>query len=116
MELEAVIETEDAMAAGAARNGRGVDTTVMAAALSNRILPTPSADGGEPGILEADVVQTEDAVRLRYTTTMDNGRIVDPGLAGDGNDRRPRVVPRARQGHASRAIRRARRAAPFADR
>jgi radical SAM-linked protein len=78
VELEAVIETEDALAAGVARNGHRVDTHVAAAKLSNRILPTPSAAGGEPGLLGADVVQTEDAVRLRYTTTMDNGRIVTP--------------------------------------
>jgi hypothetical protein len=78
VELEAVMTTEDALAAGAARNGHGIDTSAVTGALSNRILPTPSAAGGEPGLLGADVVQTEDTVRLRYTSTMDNGRIVTP--------------------------------------
>jgi hypothetical protein len=78
VEIEAVVVTDDALAAGAARNGHGVDTSVIASSLSNRILPTPSAAGGEPGILGANVVQTQDTVRLRYTTTMDNGRIVSP--------------------------------------
>ena len=78
VEIEAVMTTEDALAAGARKNGRGVDTAAVAATLSNRILPTPSAAGGEPGLLRADVVQNEDTLRLRYTTTMDNGRIVTP--------------------------------------
>lgn len=78
VELEAVVGTEDALAAGAARNGHGVDTTAVAGALASRILSTPSAAGVEPGLLGADVVQTEDTVRLRYTSTMDNGRIVTP--------------------------------------
>ncbi|HEX6943595.1 MAG TPA: TIGR03936 family radical SAM-associated protein [Gemmatimonadaceae bacterium] len=78
VELEAVIGTEDALAAGAARNGHGVDTGRLSAALSSRILSTPSAAGDEPGLLGADVVQKEDTVRLRYLTTMDNGRIVTP--------------------------------------
>jgi hypothetical protein len=79
VELEAVVETSDALAAGAARNGGGrVDAAAIRGALASRILPTPNAAGGEPGLLEADVVPTQDTVRLRYTTTMDNGRIVTP--------------------------------------
>jgi radical SAM-linked protein len=68
VELEAVMETEDVKSA---------DFGAVSRALSSRILPTPSA-GSEPGLLGADVIQTEDAIRLRYKTTMDNGRIVTP--------------------------------------
>jgi radical SAM-linked protein len=78
VELEAVIETEDAIAAGAPKNGNGVDLKALTSTLSNRILSTPGAASNEPGILGAGVVQTEDTLRLRYTTTMDNGRIVAP--------------------------------------
>ncbi len=81
VELEAVFEAEDAIAAGAPvtnGNGRGVDVVSVTNALSSRILPTPAAAGREPGLLGADVIQNEDAIRLRYKTTMDNGRIVTP--------------------------------------
>jgi hypothetical protein len=78
VELEAVMETEDVLNAGAPKNGNGVDVASVTHALSNRILPTPSAAGSEPGLLGADVIQNEDAIRLRYKTTMDNGRIVTP--------------------------------------
>jgi radical SAM-linked protein len=78
VELEAVMETEDAIAAGAPNHGTGVDAKAITHALSTRILPTPNAAGNEPGLLRADVVQTEDTIRLRYTSTMDNGRIVTP--------------------------------------
>ena len=78
VELEAVVRTEDAIAAGAPRNGDGVDVTAIHRALSSRILITPSAAGSEPGLLGADVVHNADALRLRYTTTMDNGRVVTP--------------------------------------
>jgi len=84
IELEAVFEADDAIAAGAPAagaaangSGAGVDVAALSRALSSRILPTPSA-GSEPGLLGADVIQTEDAIRLRYKTTMDNGRIVTP--------------------------------------
>jgi Uncharacterized protein conserved in bacteria (DUF2344) len=82
IELEAVFEADDAIAAGAPSavangSGGGVDVAAVSRALSSRILPTPSA-GSEPGLLGADVIQTEDAIRLRYKTTMDNGRIVTP--------------------------------------
>jgi hypothetical protein len=82
VELEAVFEAEDAINAGAPRaadgNGHGVDVATVTHSLSSRILSTPSAAGGEPGLLGADVIQSEDAIRLRYKTTMDNGRIVTP--------------------------------------
>ena len=78
VELEAVMETEDVLNAGAPKNGNGVDVASVTHALSTRILPTPGAAGGEPGLLGADVIQNEDAIRLRYKTTMDNGRIVTP--------------------------------------
>ena len=78
VELEAVMETEDAVTAGAPVNGHGVDAEAITRALSTRILPTPGAAGSEPGLLGVNVVQTEDALRLRYLTTMDNGRIVAP--------------------------------------
>jgi len=68
VELEAVMQTEDV---------NNADMAAVSRALSSRILPTPSA-GSEPGLLGADVIQTEDAIRLRYKTTMDNGRIVTP--------------------------------------
>jgi Uncharacterized protein conserved in bacteria (DUF2344) len=78
VELEAVMETEDVLNAGAPKHGNGVDVASVTHALSTRILPTPGAAGGEPGLLGADVIQNEDAIRLRYKTTMDNGRIVTP--------------------------------------
>lgn len=81
VELEAVMETADAIAAGAPivnGNGHGVDAEAITHALSTRILPTPGAAGSEPGLLGASIVQTEDVLRLRYLTTMDNGRIVAP--------------------------------------
>ena len=78
VELEAVMETEDVESVAGGSNGHGVDASAIKHALSSRIIPTPSAAVGEPGLLGADVVQEEDTVQLRYTTTMDNGRIVTP--------------------------------------
>ena len=69
VELEAVMESSDVMSA---------DLAAVSRALSDKIHPTPGAAGGEPGLLGADVIQNEDAIRLRYKTTMDNGRIVTP--------------------------------------
>ena len=69
VELEAVMESSDVMSA---------DITAVSRALTDRILPTPGAAGSEPGLLGVDVIQNEDAIRLRYKTTMDNGRIVSP--------------------------------------
>ncbi|HET6462360.1 MAG TPA: TIGR03936 family radical SAM-associated protein [Candidatus Krumholzibacteria bacterium] len=78
VELEAVMETADAIAAGAPTRGHGVDAEAITRALSSRILPTPGAAGSEPGLLGASIVQTEDVLRIRYLTTMDNGRVVTP--------------------------------------
>ena len=78
VELEAVMETEDVESVAGGSNGHGVDASAIKHALSSRIIPTPSAAVGEPGLLGADVVREADTVRLRYTTTMDNGRIVTP--------------------------------------
>jgi len=69
VELEAVMESSDVMSA---------DIAAVSRALTDRILPTPGAAGSEPGLLGVDVIQNEDAIRLRYKTTMDNGRIVSP--------------------------------------
>ena len=69
VELEAVIQTEDVA---------GADMMSVSRALSSRIPSTPSTTNGEPGLLGADVIQSEDAIRLRYKSTMDNGRIVTP--------------------------------------
>jgi radical SAM-linked protein len=75
--LEVRVETEDAIAAGAARNGNGADARAVREKLANRFLQTPNAEG-EPRVLEADVVPSEDAIRIRYTSSMLNGRIVTP--------------------------------------
>ena len=80
--LEVVVVDDDAIGAGVPRhangNGAGVDTSVIRAALSNRFLHTPNAGNGDLRVLEADVVHNEDAIRIHYTSTMDNGRIVTP--------------------------------------
>jgi radical SAM-linked protein len=68
VELEAVMQTDDV---------GNADIPAVLRALSSRILSTPSADSG-PGLLGVDVIETQDAIRLRYKTTMDNGRIVTP--------------------------------------
>jgi radical SAM-linked protein len=75
--LEAAVESEDAIAAGAPRNGAGPDASAIRERLANQFLQTPNAEG-EPRVLEADVVRTEDAIRIRYTSSMLNGRIVTP--------------------------------------
>jgi hypothetical protein len=110
VELEAVMETEDVRAAGGEK-WPYVDTSPSRPRLS-RILPTPSG-GGEPAFMSGrGPPRTRPApARRRWTTVASS-----PGFAGVGNDRRSRLVPRARQGHASRAIRLARRAARFTGR
>ncbi len=75
--LEAAVESEDAIAAGAPRNGSGPDASAIRERLANQFLQTPNTEG-EPRVLEADVVRTEDAIRIRYTSSMLNGRIVTP--------------------------------------
>jgi radical SAM-linked protein len=57
------------------------DAATDAAALSRRVLETiinTQRAESTPRVTEAEVVQTEDAIRIRYTTTMDNGRVVTP--------------------------------------
>jgi len=80
--MEVVIETDDAIAAGAPQgsngNGAGADASAISSAISNRFLNTPSAVSSDPRVLEADVVPHEGTLRIRYTSTMDNGRIVTP--------------------------------------
>jgi radical SAM-linked protein len=75
--LEAAVESEDAIAAGAPRNGNGPDASAIGKRLATQFLQTPNTEG-EPRVLEADVVRTEDAIRIRYTSSMLNGRIVTP--------------------------------------
>jgi hypothetical protein len=80
--LEVVLESDDAVAAGAPRNtngnGAGADAPAIRAALANRFLHTPSAGTDSLRVLEADVDSIGDRLRIRYTSTMDNGRIVSP--------------------------------------
>jgi hypothetical protein len=80
--MEVVLTPDDAIAAGAPAssngNGAGPDAAAIRSALSNRFLHTPNAENGLLRVLEADVVRNEDALRIRYTSTMDNGRIVTP--------------------------------------
>lgn len=71
--LEVAVESDDAVAAGAPLdNGASIRE-----AITNRFLNTPNPEG-EPRVLEAEVVRTEDAIRIRYTSSMQNGRIVTP--------------------------------------
>lgn len=53
------------------------DASAVSSRISNRFLNTNHAET-EPWVREADVVQSEDALRIRYTSTMQNGRIVTP--------------------------------------
>jgi hypothetical protein len=53
------------------------DPAAVSSRISNRFLTTNHADT-EPWVREADVVQSKDALRIRYTSTMQNGRIVTP--------------------------------------
>jgi len=81
--LDVALESDDAIAAGAPplKNGgaAGADVAAISSALSNRFLnPPPSAAAGEPRVLDAEVAQTEGTIHIRYTSTMDNGRIVTP--------------------------------------
>lgn len=78
IDLEVAVACDDALAAGAPRNGNGPDARAIAGAISNHFLHTPNAGAGDLRVMEADVVHNEDSIRIRYTTTMDNGRIVTP--------------------------------------
>jgi radical SAM-linked protein len=53
------------------------DASAVSSLLSNRFLQTTRPET-EPWVREADVVQSTDALRIRYTSTMQNGRIVTP--------------------------------------
>jgi len=75
--LTATVRSDDAIAAGAPANGSGPDAAAIRAVIATRFLQTPNTEG-EPRVLEADVVQTEDSLRIHYTTSMFNGRIVPP--------------------------------------
>jgi hypothetical protein len=55
----------------------GHDLAAIRASIANRFLNQPSADN-QPRVLEADVVQSEDALRIRYTSSMLAQRIVTP--------------------------------------
>ncbi len=76
--LEVAVEAADAVAAGAPRNGDGPDTAGIRQAIENRFLNPPGADPASPRVLDADVVRTEDAIRIRYTSSMQSQRIVTP--------------------------------------
>ena len=67
--MDVVVEVADAA-------GMGPET--IRAAIGERFLNTPSADSGEPGITEAEVVHKEDTIRIRYTSSMRSQRIVTP--------------------------------------
>lgn len=76
--LDVMVEVEDAVAALAPRGAVDSDAAFIHAAISDRFLNTPNAVTGEPGIVEADVVRTQDTFRIRYTSTMHLQRIVTP--------------------------------------
>jgi len=80
--LDVALESDDAVAAGAPSlkngGGAGADVAAISSAISNRFLNTPSAAAGETRVLDVEVAQTEGTIHIRYTSTMDNGRIVTP--------------------------------------
>lgn len=65
--LEVSIAADDATA----------DATAVSSLISNKFLNTTKPET-EPWVREANVVQSKDALRIRYTSTMQNGRIVTP--------------------------------------
>ena len=67
--LDVTVEKDDA-------GGRTPEA--IQAAISERFLNTPNAGSGEPGVVEAEVVQKEDTIRIHYTSTMQSQRIVTP--------------------------------------
>ena len=55
------------------------DASAVSSIISDRFLNTNRPQTStEPGLRDADVVQSKDALRIRYTSTMNNGRIVTP--------------------------------------
>jgi hypothetical protein len=74
--LEVTVTAADA--ALAPRGGGAAGAASIHAVIADRFLTTPDADSGEPRIVEAEVVQKEDTLRIRYTSTMQSQRIVTP--------------------------------------
>lgn len=60
-----------------AADDAGTDADAVSSRISNRFLNNNHAET-EPRVSEADVVRSQDALRIRYTSTMQNGRIVTP--------------------------------------
>jgi radical SAM-linked protein len=60
-----------------AADDAGTDAGAVSSRISSRFLNNNQAET-EPWVREADVVQSKDALRIRYTSTMQNGRIVTP--------------------------------------
>jgi len=54
-----------------------VDESAVSSRITSRFLHNHQAET-EPRVREAEVVRSEDAIRIRYTSTMQNGRIVTP--------------------------------------
>jgi hypothetical protein len=67
--MEVTVEADDAA---------GSNPESIRAAVTEQFLNTPSADPGEPRVVEAEVVQKEDTIRIRYTSSMQSQRIVTP--------------------------------------
>lgn len=67
--MQVSVEREDAP---------GVTPASVHAAITERFLNTPGADSGEPEITEAEVVQKEDTIVVRYTSSMRQQRVVTP--------------------------------------
>ncbi len=76
--LEVAVEAEDAVVSGVPRNGDGPDVAAVRSAIESRFLTTHSADSNEPRVLEAEVVRTQDTIRIRYTSSMQSQRTVTP--------------------------------------
>ncbi|HEX5132508.1 MAG TPA: TIGR03936 family radical SAM-associated protein [Candidatus Krumholzibacteria bacterium] len=76
--LEVTLEAGDATAATGSRGGEGPDAASIHAAITDRFLNTPNADPGAPRIVDAEVVRNEDAIRIRYTSTVQQQRNVTP--------------------------------------
>ncbi|MDH4037569.1 MAG: TIGR03936 family radical SAM-associated protein [Candidatus Krumholzibacteria bacterium] len=67
--MEVTVEADDAA---------GSNPESIRAAVTEQFLNTPSADTGEPRVVEAEVVQKEDTIRIRYTSSMQSQRVVTP--------------------------------------
>ena len=60
-----------------AADDAGTDASTVSSHISDKFLNTTKPET-EPWVREADVVQSKDAIRIRYTSIMQNGRIVTP--------------------------------------